>query len=178
MTNQRNKIELDEGEQHDLLATARTLQVASLNPTGWPHLVPMWFCVDDDGLISFTTYGTSQKVRNLERDPRITVLVETGEAYNELRGISVDGEAEIVRDPAVTFHTRALISASRSATAITRSRWPAAPCHQVSRGQAETHRPRCSRAACGFAGHRVNDRGAIGQAPPARDARPPCSAAG
>lgn len=111
MTNQRNKIELDEAEQHDLLATARTLQVASLNPTGWPHLVPMWFCVDDDGLISFTTYGTSQKVRNLERDPRITVLVETGEAYNELRGISIDGEAEIVRDPAVTFHTRALIAA-------------------------------------------------------------------
>lgn len=111
MTNQRNKIELDEAEQHDLLATARTLQVASLNPTGWPHLVPMWFCVDDDGLISFTTYGTSQKVRNLERDPRITVLVETGEAYNELRGISIDGEAEIVRDPAVTFRTRALIAA-------------------------------------------------------------------
>jgi PPOX class probable F420-dependent enzyme len=111
MTNQRNKIELDEDEQQELLATARTLQVASLNPTGWPHLVPMWFAVDEDGLISFTTYGTSQKVRNLERDPRITVLVETGEAYNELRGIAVDGEAEIVRDPAVTFHTRALISA-------------------------------------------------------------------
>ncbi|MEI7924649.1 MAG: pyridoxamine 5'-phosphate oxidase family protein [Chloroflexota bacterium] len=111
MTNQRNKIELDEADQQELLATGRTLQVASLNPTGWPHLVPMWFCVDDEGLISFTTYGTSQKVRNLERDPRITVLLETGEAYNELRGISIDGEAEIVRDPAVTFHTRALISA-------------------------------------------------------------------
>lgn len=111
MTNQRSSIELDEDEQRELLATARVLQVASLNPTGWPHLVPMWFAVDDDGLISFTTYGTSQKVRNLERDPRITVLVETGEAYNELRGISIDGEAEIVRDPAVTFHTRALISA-------------------------------------------------------------------
>lgn len=111
MTNQRNRIELDEAEQHELLAAARTLQVASLNPTGWPHLVPMWFCVDDDGLIAFTTYGTSQKVRNLERDPRVTVLVETGEAYNELRGVSIDGEAEIVRDPAVTFHTRALIAA-------------------------------------------------------------------
>lgn len=111
MTNQRNSIELTEEEQQALFASARTLQVASLNPTGWPHLVPMWFCVDDDGLISFTTYGTSQKVRNLERDPRITVLVEAGEAYNELRGVSIDGEAEIVHDPAVTFHTRALIAA-------------------------------------------------------------------
>ena len=111
MTNQRTSIELSDDDQHDLLANARTLQVASLNANGWPHLVPMWFAIDDDGLIAFTTYGTSQKVRNLERDPRITVLLETGDVYNELRGISIDGEAEIVRDPYVTFHTRALISA-------------------------------------------------------------------
>ena len=111
MTNQRNRIELDEADQQALLASARTLQVASISANGWPHLVPMWFAVDDDGLICFTTYGTSQKVRNLERDPKITVLLETGEAYNELRGISIDGEAELVRDPAMTFHTRALIAA-------------------------------------------------------------------
>lgn len=111
MTSQRHSIELSEDDQRTLMATARTLQVASLNPTGWPHLVPMWFAVDDDGLIVFTTYGTSQKVRNLERDPRITVLLETGDAYNELRGVSIDGDAEIVRDPYVTFHTRALIGA-------------------------------------------------------------------
>lgn len=117
MTNQRGSIGLTEAEQQELLAAARTLQVASLNPSGWPHLVPMWFCVDEDGLISFTTYGTSQKVRNLERDPRITVLAEAGEAYDELRGISIDGEAEIVRDPAVTFHIRALISAKHDGTA-------------------------------------------------------------
>ncbi len=117
MTNQRNRIELDDADQRDLLATARTLQVASLNVTGWPHLVPMWFAVDDEGLVAFTTYGTSQKVRNLERDPRITVLLETGEAYNELRGISIDGEAEIVRDPRVTFHTRSLITAKHDGAA-------------------------------------------------------------
>lgn len=111
MTSQRNSIELSEDDQRELLATARTLQVASLGVTGWPHLVPMWFAVDDDGLIAFTTYGTSQKVVNLERDPRITVLLETGEAYNQLRGIAIEGDAEIVRDPAITFHTRALIGA-------------------------------------------------------------------
>ncbi len=111
MTSQRNSIELSEEDQRELLANAQTLQVASLGPNGWPHMVPMWFAVDDDGLISFTTYGTSQKVVNLERDPRITVLLETGTAYSELRGIAIEGEAEIVRDAATTFHTRGLIGA-------------------------------------------------------------------
>lgn len=111
MTNQRADIQLGADDQRTMLETARTLQVASLNPDGWPHLVPMWFAVNDGGLIAFTTYYSSQKVRNLERDPRITVLVETGDVYNELRGLSIDGEAEIVRDPQVTFRIRALISA-------------------------------------------------------------------
>ena len=113
MTSQRNRLELDEADQRALLASAATLQVASLGTDGWPHLVPMWFSTDDEGLIVFTTYGTSQKVRNLERAPRITVLLEIGEAYAELRGLSIEGEAEIVRDPAVTFHVRALIAAQR-----------------------------------------------------------------
>lgn len=114
MPSQRNRIALTDEEQRALLAAARTLQVASLGPGGWPHLVPMWFGVDDDGLIVFTTYATSQKVRNLERDPRISVLVETGETYDRLRGLSIEGEAEIVRDPYVTRHTGALVAAQRS----------------------------------------------------------------
>ena len=100
MTSQRNRITLDAEEQRDLMRTVRTLQVASINPDGSPHLVPMWFSLDDEGLIVFSTYGASQKARNLERDPRITVLLETGDTYNELRGLSIDGTAEFVRDPA------------------------------------------------------------------------------
>ncbi len=109
MTNQRSRITLDEAEQRSLLQTARTLQIASIGPDGRPHLVPMWFALDEDGLIVFTTYGSSQKVRNLERDPRITVLVETGDAYNELRGVAIDGTAEVVRDARVTWYTGARI---------------------------------------------------------------------
>jgi PPOX class probable F420-dependent enzyme len=114
MTNQRTRIALDEGEQRALLEQARTMYVASLNADGRPHLVPMWFALDDDGVIAFTTYGVSQKVRNLERDARITVLVETGTAYEELRGVVIDGDAEIVRDPHVTIRTRALIAAKQA----------------------------------------------------------------
>jgi PPOX class probable F420-dependent enzyme len=71
--------------------------VSTIGPRGWPHSMPMWFCVRD-GEIWVWTYAKSQKVRNLERDPRATLLVETGETYTELRGIQIEGEAELVRD--------------------------------------------------------------------------------
>ncbi len=111
MTNQRSRIELSEAEQREILDEARILQVASINPSGRPHLVPMWFVLDDDGRLAFTTYGRAQKVRNLERDPRITVLAETGTAYNELRGVSIDARAEIVRDPQRTARVLQLVGA-------------------------------------------------------------------
>ncbi len=117
MPNPRAALVLTEAEQAELLREARVLQVASINRDGTPHLVPMWFTLDDDGLIAFATYATSQKVRNLERDPRITVLVEAGMAYNELRGLSLDGRAEVVRDPQVTARIMALSRAKQAGLA-------------------------------------------------------------
>lgn len=108
MPNRREAIQLSELEQDTLLEEARVLQVASINPDGTPHLVPMWFARDDQGLIVFTSYGRAQKIRNLERDPRLTVLAEAGDAYGELRGLSIDGVAELVRDPWVVERTMAL----------------------------------------------------------------------
>ena len=103
MANRRTAIQLSAEEQREFLATARTLQIATIGPSGQPHLVPMWFGVDDDGRIIFTTYGSAQKIKNLERDPRITVLIEDGTVYDQLRGMMIEGEAEIIRDdPEVT----------------------------------------------------------------------------
>jgi hypothetical protein len=62
----------------------------------------MWFTVRD-GVIWVWTYAKSQKVKNLERDPKATLLVETGEEYTELRGVMIESEAEIHRDPDVVF---------------------------------------------------------------------------
>ena len=113
MPSQRTRIALSEAEQRELIEGARTLYVSSINRDGSPHLVPMWFAIDDEGLIAFTTYAASQKVRNLERDPRLTVLIEAGDTYAELRGMSIDAEAEIVRDPQVTTRAIALNAARR-----------------------------------------------------------------
>ena len=71
--------------------------VASLNADGTPHLVTMWYLRDGEDLC-FWTYSKSQKVVNVRRDPRITVLVATGEAYEELRGVSINGTATVEED--------------------------------------------------------------------------------
>lgn len=85
-----------------LLEGPHKLQVATINRDGSPHLVAMYYAVVD-GRIAFWTYTKSQKIRNLERDPRITVLVEDGLDYAELRGVQIAGTATLSTDPAAVL---------------------------------------------------------------------------
>ena len=94
----RDRIKMSEEERVAMLGEERVVVVTSHGPRGWPHSMPMWFVVRE-GDIWIWTYGASQKVRNLERDPRATLLVEAGDAYEELRGVMVEAEAEIEPDP-------------------------------------------------------------------------------
>jgi PPOX class probable F420-dependent enzyme len=91
-------------EMDTFLAAGRDLQVASINADGTPHLVTMWYVVVD-GAVAFWTYAKSQKIVNLRRDPRLTVLVATGDAYEELKGVSISGRAELVdeRDEVIRY---------------------------------------------------------------------------
>ncbi len=93
---------MTDAEARAFLQAGRDLQVGSINADGTPHLVTMWYELDDDD-ICFWTYGKSQKVVNLRRDPRLSVLVATGEVYEELRGVSIIGHAELIETlPEVT----------------------------------------------------------------------------
>jgi PPOX class probable F420-dependent enzyme len=98
----RDKIKLSPEEQRELLEAERVVQVATHGPRGWPHVMPLWYVVrdNDEGEpeIWVWTYAKSQKVKNLERDPRATLLVEAGTEYVELRGVQVEAEAELIRD--------------------------------------------------------------------------------
>ena len=98
MASRRDQIKLSAAEQAELLDSERVVVVSSIGPRGWPHSMPMWFLVRG-GEIWVWTYAKSQKVRNLERDPRATLLVEAGFEYTELRGIQIEAEAELIRDP-------------------------------------------------------------------------------
>jgi PPOX class probable F420-dependent enzyme len=94
----RDAIKMSDDEISAFLEAGRDLQVASINVDGTPHLVTMWYAMQD-GEIAFWTYGKSQKIINLRRDPRLTVLVATGEVYEQLKGVSIQGQAEVVDDP-------------------------------------------------------------------------------
>jgi PPOX class probable F420-dependent enzyme len=98
----RDRIKLSEAELGELLEGERIAVVTSLGPRGWPHSMPLWF-VPRQGEVWIWTYAKSQKVRNLERDSRATVLVETGHEYGELRGAMIEAEAEIHREPEVVL---------------------------------------------------------------------------
>jgi PPOX class probable F420-dependent enzyme len=96
----RKDITMNEAETQEFLSSgAKVLQVATLGKDGSPHLAPMWF-VMDDGKIVVRSFTKSQKIVNLMRDPRITVLAETGDAYADLRGVMIKGTARLVTDPA------------------------------------------------------------------------------
>lgn len=88
----RDQIKLSEAELAELLDSERVAVVSSLGPRGWPHSMPLWF-VAREGEVWIWTYAKSQKVRNLERDPRATLLIETGHDYQELRGAMIEAEA-------------------------------------------------------------------------------------
>jgi PPOX class probable F420-dependent enzyme len=93
----RERIQMSEAEQFAFLAEEKTVIVTSFGPRGWPHSMPMWFVVRA-GEVWMWTYRTSQKVKNVERDPRATLLVEAGETYDQLRGVMIEAEAEVVDD--------------------------------------------------------------------------------
>lgn len=93
----RDAIRMTDAEVAAFLAAPRTLNVATISPGGAIHLVAMWYLMQGASPV-FTTYGKSQKVANLRRDPRLTALVEAGDDYGSLRGVELVGTGELIED--------------------------------------------------------------------------------
>jgi PPOX class probable F420-dependent enzyme len=93
----RDQIRMTDDEVHAFLQERHTLQVATIGPSGRIHLVAMWYGFLD-GDIAFWTYGRSQKVLNLQRDPRMTCLIEEGDVYEQLVGVEMAGTGEVIED--------------------------------------------------------------------------------
>ena len=100
--NRRDIIRMTDAEREAFIEEQKSLQVATINPDGTPHLSTLWFAVVD-GNVVFETYTKSQKIKNLERDPRIACLLEDGLVYEQLRGVQLNGTAELVSDPGGMF---------------------------------------------------------------------------
>jgi hypothetical protein len=95
---------MSEDEAAVFLAEQRTVTCATAGPRGWPHLMPLWYVLREPDAgepgprLWAWTYAVSQKVRNLERDPRATLQVEAGEAYQELRGVMLECDVRLHRE--------------------------------------------------------------------------------
>jgi PPOX class probable F420-dependent enzyme len=106
----RKDITMTAEEIDAFLRAGHTLQVATNGPDGRPHLAPMWYVVED-GSVVFRSFTKSQKIVNLRRDPRLTVLVERGLAYAELQGVMISGSARLVDDPGYVLRIYGLLAA-------------------------------------------------------------------
>jgi hypothetical protein len=85
---------MDEAELDAFLTEQRTCRVATVSQHG-PHLTPLWY-VWDGTAIWLTSIVASQRWTDLQRDPRVAVLVDAGEEYTQLRGAELLGTVEIV----------------------------------------------------------------------------------
>ena len=110
----RDQIQMSERELRDFVRGARTMILCSLAKDGFPHPMPMWFGLEDDGAVVMTSFMKSQKVRNLERDPRVSLLIEDGEEYAKLRGVVMYGKAELLRDPEAVLDSLGRVMARNS----------------------------------------------------------------
>ena len=98
MPSRRNQIEMSDEELRAFVAEQMIVSVATLGPRGRPHLVPLWYVADGLVLRSWT-YAKSQKAKNLERDPRATLQIESGVLYHELRGVMLECDVALEHDP-------------------------------------------------------------------------------
>jgi PPOX class probable F420-dependent enzyme len=99
MPARRDEITMTDAEIRAFLDERKVMQCATIGPRGLPHLMPLWFVPEEGTELLSWTYAKSQKAKNLERDPRATIGLETGVQYHELRGVTFECEVELEREP-------------------------------------------------------------------------------
>ncbi len=97
--NKQSQIRMTPEEQDEFLTRARTMVLCTVDKDGYPHAVAMGYMVKD-GCIYMTSYRKAQKVVNIRRNPKVAVMVESGTAYNQLKGVMIRGRCEIIDAPA------------------------------------------------------------------------------
>ena len=93
----RDEIRMSDDEVRAFLEEQMVMTIGTIGPNGRPHLMALWYVPDGLGMTGWT-YAKSQKAKNLERDPRATIQVETGVQYHELRGVMMECDVQLDRD--------------------------------------------------------------------------------
>ncbi len=129
MSNRRERIRMNEDEMWAFIEEQKSLQVGTIERDGSVHLSTLWFAIVE-GKVVFETYTKSQKIKNLERDRRITLLWEDGTEYEQLRGVMVKAECELVTEPD-EVHGLALEVMARNTPGVDREMLSAAAEHMA-----------------------------------------------
>lgn len=98
----RKQIEMTQEERREFMKGAKTITLSSIDQRGYPHSVAMWHEMDGDTVV-MTTFGKSQKAVNIRRNPKVSILAESGETYDQLKGVLIRGRAEVVSDVDACF---------------------------------------------------------------------------
>jgi nitroimidazol reductase NimA-like FMN-containing flavoprotein (pyridoxamine 5'-phosphate oxidase superfamily) len=117
MPSRRDLIRMSDGEIASYLENQRQVILVTNSPGGMPHPVPMEYGLDADGSIIVTSFRKAQKILNIERDPRATLLFDSGTQYQELKGVIAYCEAQIIRDPEAVRQAMSLVRASNDLAA-------------------------------------------------------------
>ncbi len=117
---QRTTIAMSDAEIAEFMSQSRTAVLASSSPSGFPHLVAMWYFPQGTD-IAMWTYATSQKAANLRRDGRASLLIEAGDTYDTLRGVAIDASVELIDDPQAVAELGARLNARYTGSAPYRS---------------------------------------------------------
>lgn len=105
MPSRRGSISLTNAEIREYLDSKKTLIIVSNGRDGFPHPMPMWFYVDDEGCLYCTTFRKSQKALNFRRDPKASLLVESGTEYAELKGVVIYAHTDVIDNLGVATDT-------------------------------------------------------------------------
>lgn len=101
----REQIQMSQDETLEFMRTNKTAILTSIGKDGYPHPMPMWFFVEDDGTVAFTTFRKSQKVKNIKANPKVGILIESGEEYSQLKGVLIHSQAQVIDDLENTLDT-------------------------------------------------------------------------
>lgn len=98
MPSRRDLIRMSDEESLAYMRTECKAVLGTIGSDGMPHMVTLYYGVDPEGRIVVTSFAKAQKVKNVERDPRATISVESGQAYDEIKSVMAQCHAEIIRD--------------------------------------------------------------------------------
>ena len=124
--NRRRQIHLSPDEQAAFFREQRKAALATLDQDGFPHVVAMNYLAKD-GAFYMTSYGKAQKVLNIRRNPKVAVLVESGQSYAELRGVMIRGGCELIEEAEAVARTMRELAGEQPGGAAPRAAAGSAP---------------------------------------------------